>query len=102
MNPDTRRFAVTQMIWIGISLAISFALSMILPFPISLVAMVGVFLFMTYVMRRRQIQRMGLTGSGLSTFGSSSRVSYYCMNCGTKHSQASCPHCGSRLKKAGF
>jgi hypothetical protein len=24
------------------------------------------------------------------------------MNCGKKHDQASCPNCGSKLKKAGF
>lgn len=102
MNSDTKRFAVTQMMWIGISLAISLALSFILPFPISLVAMIGVFLFMTYVMRKRQMRRMGLARSGFSSFGTSKTVDYYCMNCGTKHNHASCPHCGSRLKKAGF
>lgn len=53
MNPDTKRFAVTPMIWIGISFVIGFTLLVILSFPISLVAMIGVFLFMTYVMRRQ-------------------------------------------------
>jgi hypothetical protein len=35
-------------------------------------------------------------------FRSQSSVNYYCINCGTKHNQASCPNCGSKLKKAGF
>lgn len=102
MHPDIKRFAVTQMMWIGVSLAISLALSFILPFPISLVAMIGVFLFMTYILRKRQMRRMELARSGISAFGTSETVNYYCMNCGTKHNQSSCPHCGSRMKKAGF
>jgi rRNA maturation endonuclease Nob1 len=48
---------------------------------------------------------MGL--NSWSFFGSSpgsanQGVNYYCINCGTKHNQAACPNCGSKLKKAGF
>jgi apolipoprotein N-acyltransferase len=102
MNPDTKRFFATQMMWIGVSLGISFALSMILPFPVSVIAMIGLFVFMSYVIRKRQMRKMGLTGSGFSAFGLSKGMSYHCMNCGTKHNQASCPRCGSKLKKADF
>ena|ERR1051325_6993890 len=102
MDYDTKRFLGKQVMWIGVSLGISFALSVILPFPVSVIAMIGVFVFMSYVIRKRQMQRMGLTGSGFSAFGPSKGVSYYCTNCGTKHNQASCPHCGSKLKKAEF
>ncbi len=33
-------------------------------------------------------------------FGNSS-VNYYCMNCGAKHNQVSCPRCGSKMKRVG-
>ena len=40
---------------------------------------------------------MGMTGS---VFGASGRsINYYCMSCGTKHDQSSCPICGSKMKR---
>ncbi len=54
-------------------------------------------------------QMGGRGGYGGSFFGGGGMfgqrdggISYYCMNCGTKHNQISCPKCGSKLKKAGF
>jgi hypothetical protein len=51
------------------------------------------------------IQRMGnyqSNGSSVSTFGTSgSSINYYCMSCGTKHDQLSCPICGSKMKRIG-
>jgi rRNA maturation endonuclease Nob1 len=51
------------------------------------------------------MRKMGL--NAWSFFGSAAgpknqSVNYYCINCGTRHNQASCPNCGSKLKKAGF
>ena len=60
MNADTRRFLQTQILWIGISLAISLTLSFFLPFPLSLVAIIGVFILMNYYIRRWQMRRMGM------------------------------------------
>lgn len=103
MDGDTKRFLRMQLVWIGISLGISLALSFLLPFPISLVAIIGVFIFMSYYIRQRQMKKMGMQGSSMfgSMFGSKG-IDYYCMSCGTKHNQAACPNCGSKLKKAGF
>jgi hypothetical protein len=28
-------------------------------------------------------------------------VKYYCMSCGTKHKEAACPKCGSKMKRVG-
>jgi hypothetical protein len=91
--------------WIGISIAISLALALILPFPYDIIAIIGVFLSFNYFIRQRQMRKMGL--SAWSFFGSPSGsekqgINYYCMNCGKKHNQTSCPNCGSKLKKAGF
>ena len=110
MNPDTKKFLSVQIVWLAISFAISITLSMILPFPYSLVAIIGVFLSMNYFIRRRQMQRMGMSGMG-GGFGGSflgggmgqgRTVEYRCISCGHKHSQSSCPNCGSRMKKADF
>ena len=108
MNSDTKRFLSNQIMWLAISFGISFALSMILPFPISFVAMIGVFLSMNYFMRRRAIGRMGMGmgmrggfGSGMFGVGGSG-VRYQCLSCGHRFSGGSCPRCGSTMRKADF
>jgi len=89
-----------QLVWIGISLAISFTLSIFFPFYISLPLMIGVFIGLNYYLRRRMMRKMGMN---MSVFGNNnSSLSYYCMQCGTKHNLAACPKCGSKMKKAGF
>ena len=45
------------------------------------------------------MKKMGMSGSVFG--GSGSSISYYCMNCGTKHDQSSCPRCGSKMKRVG-
>lgn len=50
-------------------------------------------------MRKRALRRMGVSGTS-SMFGNSS-LNYYCMSCGTKHNQAACPKCGSKMKRVG-
>jgi hypothetical protein len=100
-----KRFLKVQLMWIAISIAISLALAFILPFPFDIIAIIGVFLSINYFIRQRQMRKMGL--NAWSFFGSApgsgkQGVNYYCINCGTKHNQAACPNCGSKLKKAGF
>jgi hypothetical protein len=93
------------LIWTGIAIAISLVLTFILPFPFDIISIIGVFLSINYFIRQRQMRKMGL--NAWSFFGTSSSfgnrgINYYCMNCGTKHNDAACPNCGSKLKKAGF
>jgi uncharacterized membrane protein YgcG len=115
MNPDTKNFLQNQMLWIAISIAISLTLSFLLPFPFSLVAIIGVFIAMNYYMRRRQMRRMGMMGSnntGGGGFGSlfgrgaggggSSGINYACISCGQRFKGGSCPRCGSKMKRADF
>ena len=46
-------------------------------------------------------------GRGIGMFGSMSSMfednslNYYCMGCGTKHKEAACPKCGSKMKRVG-
>jgi hypothetical protein len=59
-------------------------------------------------MRRRMVKRtgMGMRG-GISGSTSSSSLmfgdtlKYYCMSCGTQHTQTSCPKCCSKMKRVG-
>jgi hypothetical protein len=89
-----KQFLLNQIIWLGISLGISIIISILLPFPISLVAIVGVFILLSFYMRKTMMKRMG-PGIG------SDKLKYYCMNCGSQHSQAACPKCGSKMKRVG-
>lgn len=99
--------------WLGVSIAISLTFSVLLPFPISLVAIVGVFLLLNFYLRNRMLKT---NGAGIGTtfgitpqpfswsssikFGDTS-LNYYCMSCGTKHRKIACPRCGSKMKRVG-
>jgi len=113
MDTDTRRFLQTQMMWIAISLAISLTISFLLPFPLSLITMIGVFIAMNYYIRKWQMRRMGMMSGGSSTggggFGSlfgagagGGGINYICIVCGHRFKGGSCPRCGSKMKKADF
>jgi hypothetical protein len=110
MDVDTKNFLQNQMVWIAISLAISLTLSFLLPFPLSLVAIIGVFIAMNYYIRRWQTRRMGMTSSntGGGGFGSlfggggGGGINYLCIACGQRFKGGSCPRCGSKMKKAEF
>lgn len=107
MDASTRYFFKVQLAWIGISLAISIALSIILPFPVNLIAIFSVFIALSYYQRKRMLRRAGTFGSqgGFMSSGSdgfSGGVNYYCMDCGLKHKETSCPKCGSKMKRAGY
>ncbi len=104
MNDSTKRFIVNQMMWLGIYFAISIIISILLPFPISLGALIAVIIGLSMYRRREYMRRIGQSqgsffGGGT---GGSKVVEYYCMSCGTKHNKAACPNCGSRMKRVGF
>jgi hypothetical protein len=106
-NYNNRQFLANQLLWLGISLGISITISILLPFPISLVTIIGVFIILNLYMRRRVMQRMGMGGLGkLGVLDSSvapvSSLKYYCMSCGSQHRDIACPRCGSKMKKVGF
>jgi hypothetical protein len=103
MNPDKKRFLQSQLMWIGIMLAISLTLSFLLPFPISLVAIIAVFISMSYFMRRRQMRRMGMGGSAYGgMFGGRRGINYVCIACAQRFKGGTCPRCGSKMKRADF
>jgi xanthine/uracil permease len=106
---NNKQFALNQIIWIGVSFGISIAISMLVPFPLSLVTIIAVFILLNFYMRKRMMKKMGIGGGTLfgsmsssssSMFGDSS-LRYYCMNCGIQHKQIACPKCGSKMKRVG-
>ena len=106
MSSNNKQFLFNQILWLGISLGISFAISILLPFPLSLVVIIGVFIMLNFYMRKRMMRRMGSGGmfgsmSSNSMSGDNS-LKYYCMSCGTEHKQIECPKCGSKMKKLGL
>ena len=84
----------------AISVAIALAISFTVPFPISFLAIMGAVLLLSFYVRKKQLGKMGLSGS--SIFGGLGGYNkYYCMNCGTQHNQTACPKCGSKMKRIG-
>jgi hypothetical protein len=104
---NNKLFLFNQIILMGLSFGISIAISMLVPFPLSVVIIMAVFILLNLYMRNRMMRRMGM-GSGMlfgsmsstSMFGGDS-VRYYCMSCGMQHKQAACPKCGSKMKRIG-
>jgi len=113
VGSNNKQFLITQLMWLGISFGISITISILIPFPISLVIIIAVFIMLNLYMRKRMMQRMGMRGGGGGIFGSmfssspsmfggaDTSLKYYCMSCGTQHKQATCPKCGSKMKRAG-
>jgi hypothetical protein len=107
-----KQFLPNQIVRLAIFLGIGLTISVLVPFPVSLVAIIGVFSLLNLLyMRSRMVKRMGMgmrggisgsesSSSSSSTFGDTS-LKYYCMSCETQHKQASCPKCGSKMKRVG-
>jgi hypothetical protein len=105
LNENTRRFLTNQLVWIGIYFGIAVAVTLLLDFPISLLVILAIILPLSLYRRRMYFKKMGGgEGSFFRPGGmfSPKGIDYYCISCGTKHHQAACPNCGSKMKKAGF
>jgi hypothetical protein len=107
---NSKQFLFGQLLWMGISFGLSFAVSLLLPFPVSILAIFGIFILFNMYMRKTMLKRMN-TISGTKIFGSmspmpnasnDSSLKFYCMSCGTQHKKVACPSCGSKMKKVGF
>ncbi|MGA7043437.1 MAG: hypothetical protein WBY71_07195 [Nitrososphaeraceae archaeon] len=102
---NNKQFLLNQLVWMGLSIGISLTISLLMPFPISLVAIIGTFLLINFYLRKRMMARMNggvMDGMfGPMQFNGSS-VKYHCMNCGMEHKHVACPKCGSKMKKAGL
>jgi hypothetical protein len=93
----------------GVYFSIAIVVTLFFDFPISLVIIIAAIIPLSLLRRRLMMKRLGQGGTGtfFGSFGSGmlgarGRMNYYCISCGTKHNDAQCPKCGSRMKKAGF
>ena len=102
--------------WFFIYLGIGFIISFILPFPISLVAMLLAVLLINIFRKEIALIKSGMGGikelykslssasnSGIGGFGglAYTQTKFYCMNCGYEHRKIACPKCGSKMVRAG-
>ena len=120
-NNDSRSKQTQTNYWVwfiaymGIGLAISF----IVPFPISFVMVLLVFLALNAVRTHIALKRQGMPGgikdlyksmnsslgggwnNSSSTGMGYAPIKFYCMNCGNEHKEYSCPKCGSKAVRTG-
>ena len=103
------------LIWLFIYMGIGFAISFILPFPISLAASLLVFLLLNAIRTDIALRRQGIGGikglyKTLTSFGNNNNSSsgfgytqtkFYCMNCGYEHREYECPRCASKAVRVG-
>lgn len=95
---NNKSFLYQQLKWIAIYFVISFIISIIVPFPYSLIVIVSIVLILSIYIRRREMARFKV--DNFSMFDSN-KVNYYCMMCDTKHNNLMCPKCGSKMKRVG-
>ena len=99
MKSITKQFFINQVVWIGISFGISIGVSMLVPFPFSIVAVVGSFLLLNLYFRRKMITRHGIIrgtvqgGMYSPTAADGGSLKYYCMTCGAQHMQTTWQQC---------
>ena len=97
-------------------MGIGFAISFILPFPISLAVSLLVFLLLNAIRTDIALRRQGTGGirglyKSLTSFGNNGSrgfagfghtpTIFYCMNRGCDHREYACPECGSKAVKLG-
>ena len=96
-------------------MSIGLAISMILPFPISLGVFLLALIVLNIVRAEIALRKAGMGGvKGLYKsysslgFGRSigngieyTPLKFYCMNCGNGHREVACPKCGSKAVKVG-
>ena len=93
-----------QMAWIMVSLAISLALTYFLGWW-GIIPAIGIFIAISYYLRRRALARMGMGGGGGfggMLGGGGGGINYICISCGHKFKGGACPRCGSKMRKADF
>ena len=107
-------FGKTYLAWLFVSVVTVFMVSLVLPFPISLVASIIVILSLSVIRADIAMKKAGMGGikgwySSLISSKSSRRgtgylldpIKFSCMNCGNEHNKTACPKCGSKAVRAG-
>ncbi len=113
LNPQLKKYYI----FLGASLVGSIGIQIVLgylgvPWFISIGLVMGIFILLPMVMRRRYMNNMrgyggdsGTSGGGffgIGSSGSSTSIRYVCLVCNNKHKGGSCPRCGSKTQRADF
>ena len=91
-------------------MSVGAAITLILPFPVSLLVVLGAFVLLNFIRTRRMLKKAGVDVKGLfrslssasMNSGQYNPIKYYCMGCGKEHREIACPNCGSKMKKVGW
>src|SRR5437773_2300429 len=78
---NNKQFALNQILWIGVSFGISIAISMLVPFPLSLVTIIAVFILLNFYMRKRMMINIAVNLLGRRHLNHYQRSLYACL-CG--------------------
>jgi hypothetical protein len=127
-NNNLSNFNRSSIVWFVIYIGIALAISFIVPFPLSLIVYIGVYLFLqSYRLKsiqnrlylpsdmtktgkepKNKDQNKFLNSLSNSLFGDSNfsqfaspPLKFVCMNCGKEHSERICPVCGSTAVRLG-
>ncbi len=92
---NRRTLIYTGIIWLGISTILFMLFETIISLLSSLVLLI---LLIWYI--RRESGRKSTTN--ITNDDKTTKVNYYCMSCGTEHTDEKCPQCASKKKKVGF
>jgi hypothetical protein len=106
---NDKQFLIYHLKWMGIYIAMGSVISLVLPFPISLLVALGAFFLLNFIRTRRMLKKAGVDIKGLfRSFSSASMgggqynpIKYYCMSCGKEHKEIACPNCDSKMKRVG-
>jgi len=108
-NPyvNNRSYMGNMFMWMGIYMGMGLAISFVLPFPVSLLAMFIVIIMIDWLRARYIMKKMGITdirhmfNAFSATQTGYQPLKYYCMSCGIEHRETSCPNCGSKMTRVG-
>jgi hypothetical protein len=84
--------------WLGISTVLFMLLETIISLLSSAVLLILLILLIWYI-RREPSQK---PTTKITNDDKITKINYYCLSCGTKHTEEKCPQCASEKKKVGF
>ena len=111
---DNKNSAKRLLKWTGIAAAIGILIVFMLPIILVLALIIGILIFVSLLYTRRNRKNSNNFGifDLISSIMSSSfwkninyysvsqnNYFYYCVSCGIKHNEVTCPRCGSKFKK---
>lgn len=114
-NNNENQVRNSYLIWLFVYLGIGFAISVILPFPMSIGVILLVLFLLNIVRTEIALRKKGMGGiKGLYKSSSFSfrhgignglvytPLKFFCMNCGYEHRKIACPKCGTKAVRAGW